>query len=45
LTKSAEPVPGSLDKKGEDGAVFYQTKMENRWNLSSTFLSKEPGAA
>jgi hypothetical protein len=27
------PVPGLLDKKWEDGA-----KMENRWNLSSTFF-------
>jgi hypothetical protein len=38
VAHAVRSVPGSLDKNGEDSAIFYETKMEPRWNLSSSFF-------
>jgi hypothetical protein len=38
----AAPVPGSLEKKGDEGAIFYKVKGGIFFRL---FLSNEPGTA
>jgi hypothetical protein len=35
-----KPVPGSLDKKGEEGSIFLSSR---RCNLLPTLLINEPG--